>query len=150
MTGQVGMDSKHDHKRQKMIYGGQLMGGIAAASFAAILTLVALNLPGGTAEAALIAFCFAMPIATAHRFMTSDPVRRYKLSWLQAIVTLICVFSFITGLVLMLWPASITAACVLGFLAFLMVFWVGNAEEQGEKAAKAKETSDITSPQTRT
>lgn len=119
-----------DPKAKTITYGSLMTAALAAASFAAVLTLVGLQRDDYRTWGAMIAFCTAMPLLIAHRVITVDTGRKYKVSSAQWIITLLGIIAFITGMALLVSTVSIIAAAALVLLSLLMVCVVEDAEDR--------------------
>ena len=121
--------------RKKMLvsYGSELISVIAAASFACILTLIALQRTDWSGTSAMTAFCMVLPIAVAHRVVTADPVRQYRVSFLHKLLTPLALFAFVIGLTILIDTVSRLAAVIFPLLSGAMVLIVDKAEQRAKR-----------------
>ena len=119
------------------------MAGVAAACFACILTLIALQRSDPTAEHAMIAFCIALPLALGHWLVTSVPVRKFHMSFLHKVLSLLAIFAFVIGLAILISTVSQIGATVIIALPVAMSLIIENAERRAKKKAAKKPTTDV-------
>lgn len=137
---------------RRLAYGGQLAAGMAAASFAAILTLVGLQRQDPAAQRAMIAFCIVIPVMLAHRLMTVETDLVYRGSCLIQAMIFLGFISFFTGTAMLVATVSPSAAAVLIGVGIAMGLVTDQAERRGRKraakeaAAESAITSDSSHP----
>ena len=122
-----------DEKNKAIVYGSLMTAAMAAAAFAAVLALVGLKRTDYVAQCAMTAFCIATPLLIAHRLVTVDTGRSYKVSCLHRMTTLLGVIAFIIGVAFMVSMVSLAAAVVLVLLSLAMTWIVEGAEHRAFK-----------------
>lgn len=107
--------------------GQWVIGGLAAASFAGLLTIIGTG-RADAAQAALRLFCLAIPTLLLGAFILRDGVSRYHIGCLGRCVPVIGTFTAVAGFVALVGPADAAAGWIFG-VASVLCFWLVSSAE---------------------
>lgn len=122
------------------------IGGAAAASFASILTLVALQRDDLASRIALVALVAALPLLVQYPIVNGDPRRHYDVSVVMKAMPLAGILFFVIGIASLLCTAFPPAAITWVVLSVLVAGTIADAEKRGlrRRARRAAELFSAT------
>lgn len=134
---------------QRLLHARWMFGGVAAGSFAAMLTLVNTQSDSQAAQEAMALYAVALPTTCMYLLCITDPGRRIHLSRLMWVTAALGLFAFFYATCRMIAIVSTPGAWVLGVASIAMIWIMSDGETRmSKKRAKMLQSESSTeSPQ---